>query len=246
MGKNIVIIGATSDIAEATARIWAKEGGNLFLIARNEERLGSLCRDLQVVGAGEVHRELLDVMDFNRYDEILNRIKESFNSIDIVLIAHGSLSDQEECEDDLQKAAEEFTLNATTTISLSLGIAGLLKRQQRGTLAVISSVAGDRGRQSNYVYGAAKGGVSTFLQGLRNRLYHEGVQVVTIKPGPVKTKMTTGMETNFLWSEPSKVASQIVSAITDKKDIVYVPGYWRWIMMGVKAVPERLFKRLRL
>lgn len=246
MSKNIVVIGATSDIAEAVEKIWAEQNTRLFLVARNEERLNTLSSDLQIRGAESVETAVLDVRNTDNFDSIIKQVKQFFNSIDIVLIAHGSLSDRDECETNMQKAVEEFTINATSVISLSLGFAELMKKQNGGTIAVISSVAGDRGRQSNYIYGSAKGALNTFLQGLRNRMYSFGVHVLTIKPGPVDTKMTDGKDKNLLWTESSTVARKIVSAIEKKINVVYIPGYWRIVMSIIKSIPEEVFKRLNL
>jgi short-subunit dehydrogenase len=166
--------------------------------------------------------------------------------IDIVLIAHGSLPDQKACEQDTQKTLEAINTNAISTISLLTYLANHFERQGRGTIAVISSVAGDRGRQSNYVYGTAKAAVTVFLQGLRNRLYKSGVQVLTIKPGFVDTPMTAAFKKGLLWASPEEIAKAIYIAIATTKDIIYAPWYWRWILLIIRHIPEILFKRLSL
>ena len=166
--------------------------------------------------------------------------------MDTVLIAHGTLPDQPACEADYAVTLEAMTTNALSAISLLTRLANRFESQRRGTLAVISSVAGDRGRKSNYVYGTAKAAVSTFLDGLRNRLYESGVKVVTAKPGFVDTPMTASFEKGLLWAQPDAVGRGIHQAIVRGKDVVYLPGFWRLIMMIIRHVPETVFKRLSL
>ena len=165
---------------------------------------------------------------------------------DTVLIAHGTLSDQKDSEASFQAARREFETNALSVISLLTHLANRIERQGYGTLSVISSVAGDRGRQSNYVYGTAKAAVTTFMQGLRNRLHRAGVHVLTIKPGLVDTPMTAGLRKGVLWAKPEAVAAGIYEAIRKKRDVVYLPRFWRPIMWLLRAIPEPIFKRLRL
>ena len=166
--------------------------------------------------------------------------------MDTVLIAHGTLPDQKSCEQSFETARREFEINALGVMSLLTHAANRFERQGFGTLAVIGSVAGDRGRQSNYVYGAAKGAVSIFLQGLRNRLNTRGVRVLTIKPGFVDTPMTADFAKGILWSDPEQVAGGIYKAIEKKKDIVYLPWFWSPVMRMIRGLPETIFKRLHL
>ena len=244
--KKILIIGATSAIAEATARIWAQSGNELFLVARNEERLNLMTKDLKVRGASEVHSYSIDANNFDRYSSMLDKACGVLGVIDIVLIAHGTLSNQKECEQSVDLTMQEIKTNALSAIALLTHLANRFERQGNGTIAVISSVAGDRGRASNYVYGSAKAMVTTFTSGLRQRLYKSGISVVTIKPGFVDTPMTAEFKKGLLWAKPDDVAAKIVRAIDKRKDEVYVPMFWWGVMWIIKRIPEILFKKVSL
>lgn len=244
--KKILIIGATSAIAEATARLFAERGDRLFLVARNEERLQTLRRDLTIRGAESVTTDILDINEFDRHERLIDTAFETMDGVDMALIAHGSLPEQSACEKDFTLALKELNTNAVSTISLLTHLANRFEQSGRGCIACITSVAGDRGRKSNYVYGAAKGAVSIFLQGLRNRLSKSGVHVLTIKPGFVDTPMTAAFTKGLLWTRPEKVAQSIRSAMEKRRDVIYVPWYWFLIMLIIRTVPEKLFKRLSL
>ena len=245
--RKILIIGATSAIAEAAARIFATRGDALFLIARNAEHLRAVVADLNIRGAARADSATLDVTDFAAHDAVIEKAERDLGGIDIALIAHGTLSDQAQCEQSVDVMRREFDVNALSTLALLTALAGRMEARRNGTLAVISSVAGDRGRQSNYVYGAAKAAVSTFLGGLRQRLAKSGVTVLTIKPGFVDTPMTAAIANKgALWAQPDRVAAGIVQAIDRGRNIVYLPWFWRWIMLGIRHIPEPLFKRLKL
>src|SRR5690554_2002034 len=180
---NIMIFGATSAIAVEVARIYARRQHHLFLVARNESKLADVKADLIARGAASVTMEVMDAVDFDQHQAIITNAMDVLGSIDVALIAHGTTPDQKNCQSNVALTLHEMEVNGTSVISLSTLLSEQMQQQSYGTLAVISSVAGDRGRQSNYVYGAAKGMVSLFLAGLRNRLSSEGVHVVTIKPG---------------------------------------------------------------
>jgi len=244
--EKVLIIGATSAIAEETARLYAKQGAALALVARNGERLQSLCADLPIRGAAAAHAYSMDVNDTASHKGILDQAQAALGGLDVVLIAHGTLPDQKACEQDVGLALREFNTNAVSTIALLTDLANRMESQGRGSIAVISSVAGDRGRQSNYLYGSAKAALSIFLQGLRNRLQASGVQVLTIKPGFVDTPMTAEFKKGLLWVKPAVIAKGIVKALRKKKDVVYLPFFWRWIMLIIKSIPERMFKRMSL
>lgn len=244
--QNILIVGATSAIAEAVARRYAARGNKLFLLARNAERLVTMAADLKIRGAAEVYTAVFDANDFDMHQSILDTVNDALGDIDIVLIAHGTLGDQKACEASVTTTLHELTTNAISTIALLTLLANQMELKQRGTIAVIGSVAGDRGRQSNYIYGTAKSAVSTFLQGLRNRLYKSNVHVVTIKPGFVDTPMTAAFPKGPLWASAETVAIGIEQAIDKKKDVVYLPGFWWFILTIIRLVPEQLFKRLSL
>ena len=166
--------------------------------------------------------------------------------MDAVLIAHGTLPEQRACEADWQLAREALLVNGLSPVLLAQQVAAKMAAQQGGVLAVISSVAGDRGRQSNYIYGAAKGGLSVFLQGLRNRYFAQGVKVLTVKPGFVDTPMTAAFAKGPLWASADGVAGDILAAMARGRDVLYTPWFWRAIMWIIRSIPERVFKRLSL
>jgi decaprenylphospho-beta-D-erythro-pentofuranosid-2-ulose 2-reductase len=244
--KKILIIGATSAIAEATARLWAAQGHSIYLLGRNEERLHAITADLFVLGANFVQYALLDVNSFSQHAAVLDVAVAALDGIDIVLIAHGTLGDQKTCECNIAATLLELNTNAISVISLLTHLASRFEAQKQGTIAVISSVAGDRGRQSNYVYGTAKGAVTIFMQGLRQRLDKSGIQVLTIKPGFVDTPMTAEFKKGLLWTAPERIARSVASAIDKRRDVVYAPWFWAGIMSVIRLIPERIFKQLKL
>jgi len=245
--SNILIIGATSAIAKELARSYADQGNKLFVVARNPEQLDAMVDDLRIRGAGEVGQMVLDCNDFDQHELMLKQAIESIGDIDIALICHGSLPVQSSCESDFQLAHDEINTNGLSVISLLTSIAAHMSQRQQGTIAVITSVAGDRGRASNFVYGAAKALVSTYLQGLRGRLLANNVHVVDIKPGFVDTPMTAGIDKRGpLWSSPKLVATIIEKSISNKRHTVYAPFYWRYIMLIVCSIPEFIFKKLKI
>ena len=247
--SRIAIFGATSAIATACARRWVAQGDSVFLIGRNPDKLRALVDDLAVRKSGEqkVASAVADLDDFSKHEGLLAEAEAALGGLDVVLIAHGSLPDQKACEASLELAMAEIRTNALSVIAIATLAANQFEAAGRGTIAVIGSVAGDRGRQSNYVYGAAKGMVALFLQGLRNRLARSGVAVVTIKPGFVDTPMTANIaKKGLLWAQPDAVARGIVGATARGRDIVYLPGFWRLIMLAIVHIPERVFKRMSL
>jgi decaprenylphospho-beta-D-erythro-pentofuranosid-2-ulose 2-reductase len=244
--RKILIVGATSAIAEATARILAERGDALYLVARNQLRLSAIAADLLVRGSPRVGSEVLDANDLAGHEPMLDRAGSFLGGYDTVLIAHGTLSDQKACEGSVELTLQEINTNALSVVALLTRVANYLAQQRSGTIAVISSVAGDRGRGSNYVYGSAKALVTAFLSGLRQRLAKAGVGVVTIKPGFVDTPMTAAFAKGPLWARPERVAQGIVKAIDRQGGTVYLPGFWWPIMLIIRAIPERLFLRLSL
>lgn len=244
--QKILIIGATSAIAEATARRWAVGGNALFLVARNAARLETIAADLRVRGAASVASLAMDANDTAAHAAMLDAANDALGGLDVALIAHGTLPDQKACERSVEVTLQEIATNGLSVIALATLLGEKFERQGSGTLAVIGSVAGDRGRQSNYVYGAAKGLVGLFLQGLRNRLDRKGVQVLTIKPGFVDTPMTAAFKKGALWAQPEDIAAGILRAIAKKRDVVYLPGFWRLIMLIIRHIPEFIFKKLSL
>jgi decaprenylphospho-beta-D-erythro-pentofuranosid-2-ulose 2-reductase len=244
--QRVLVIGATSAIAEATSRLFAARGDRLYLLARNTARLGDIAADLQVRGASWVGFGTLDANDIASHEAVINEAWQDLGGMDVVLIAHGTLPDQPQCEASVQEALREFATNATSTIALLTPLANRMQSNGSGTIAVISSVAGDRGRASNYLYGAAKSAVSTFLSGLRQRLGRHGVNVLTIKPGFVDTPMTKNFKKGALWAQPQTIARGIVNAIDRRRSVVYLPWFWRYIMLIIRCIPEFLFKRVQL
>ena len=242
----LMIVGATSAIAQAVARLYAAEGAALFLLARDGEKLAVVTADLEARGAERVAGLAMDVLDYDRHARLAEEAEAALGGLDAVLVAHGTLPDQAACERDWDLARRELEVNAVSVLSLLTHLANHFESRGRGTLAVISSVAGDRGRRSNYLYGTAKGAVSLFLQGLRNRLQGAGVRVITIKPGFVDTPMTASFAKGALWATPERVAQDIRRAMERGTEVVYTPFFWRYIMWIIRMIPEPLFKRLSL
>jgi decaprenylphospho-beta-D-erythro-pentofuranosid-2-ulose 2-reductase len=244
--RKILIVGATSAIAEATARIWANNGDHLFLVARYKEKLEAAATDLMVRGCQKVQTYVMDVNDFDAHTLMLDAAEQALNGLDTVLIAHGTLSDQAACQKSVDLTMQEIRTNALSVIALLTHIANRFEQQKNGVIAVISSVAGDRGRQSNYVYGSAKAMVTIFTSGLRQRLHKSGVAVVTIKPGFVDSPMTVDFKKGFLWASPEKVAAIIARACNKNSNVVYAPWFWINIMIIIKIIPECVFKKISI
>ena len=241
----VLIIGATSAIAKASARIYAELGYSLHLIARREDQLELLASDLLVRGASKVSHSVIDLNKFAEHKNILDAAFTELGGVDVALICHGSLPDQDKVEKNFKQALKEINTNGVSVISLLTELAPKFIEQRQGTIAVITSVAGDRGRQPNFVYGAAKSLVSTYLQGLRGKLLAHNVNIVDIRPGLVDSPMTAQFPKGPLWSSPEQVAQKIVKSIRRGSHTVYAPGYWRIIMLVVSAIPDFVFKRLK-
>jgi len=246
MMQNILIIGATSAIAEACARRYAHAGARLFLAGRDHTRLRAIADDLRVRGAAQVESGICDVDDDQAQEAVIAQAFAIMSRVDIVLIAHGTLPDQARCESDVTYALQHFHTNATATIALLTRLAQRLQTQGSGTLAAISSVAGDRGRASNALYGSAKAAVDACLSGLRQRLHRHGVNVLTIKPGFVDTPMTHAFRKGLLWAKPDTIARGIERAIAHRRSVVYSPWFWWPIMQAIRHIPEFVFRRVSL
>jgi short-subunit dehydrogenase len=242
--KKILVLGATSGIAEATCRIWAAQGAQLFLVARNAEKLAAVAADLKLRGAAYVGTAVADLDNTDKHAELLSHAVNSLTGMDIAYLAYGILGDQARGEQDFEHAAQILHTNFVAPVSLLTWLANFCVQRRSGVLAVISSVAGERGRKSNYLYGSSKAGLTAFLAGLRNRVDRQGVTVLTIKPGPVNTAMTAHMAIKK--ADVNKVAAAIVKAIDAKKDNFYVPGFFQPIMFIIRNIPERIFKKLNL
>lgn len=247
MNQKILIIGATSGIAEAVARRYAEQGAQLFLAARNNDKLQAISTDLAIRGAREVKTFVLDTNESDRISQMLDTAWQAFVTIDVALVAHGTLPDQARTETDITYGISEFRTNAESVIACLVGLAGRFEPQGKGVIAVIGSVAGDRGRAANYLYGAAKAAIDTYTSGLRVRLFKHGIHVLTIKPGFVATPMTAQLNLSVqLMATPERVAKDIQHAIIARKNVLYTPWFWKWIMLIVHWIPEAVFKRMKL
>jgi short-subunit dehydrogenase len=244
--QRILLVGATSAIAQAAARILAERGDHLYLVARGKERLETVAADLRTRGAGRVETEVLDASDLPACEGVAARAEAALDGLDVVLVAHGTLGDQKASQASFEATQRELTTNFLSVVAILTPAANRFEETRAGTICVISSVAGDRGRQSNYVYGTAKAAVSTYLQGLRNRLHPAGVAVVTVKPGFVDTPMTAHLQKGILFASPEKIGKGIVRAMDKRRDVVYLPWFWRPILFIIRHVPEVAFKRTKL
>lgn len=244
--RRVAIFGITSAIAEATARLFAARGDALFVVGRNCAMVDAIANDLRTRGASKVETACADLAATEAHERLFDAGSAALGGLDVVLIAHGVLPDQQACEASYQAFLDQFQVNALSTISLITVAANRFEAKRRGTIAVLSSVAGDRGRPTNFAYGTAKAAVSTFLDGQRARLYRSGVHVVTVKPGFVDTPMTAHLPKGRLWAQPEAVARATVLAIDHGKNNVYTPWFWRVIMFVIRHIPEPIFKRLAL
>ncbi|MEX1197972.1 MAG: SDR family oxidoreductase [Pseudohongiellaceae bacterium] len=242
--QNILIIGAGSAIARALSRRYAGRGCRLVLTGRDPEALQRQARDLTLRGAALADTILLDVNDSDQaLQAVIDDARGRLGSIDAAVLCHGTLPDQTSIAHDPARVQDAIATNGLSTIRLLCHLVPVLRLQGNGTLAVITSVAGDRGRGSNYIYGSAKALVSTYLQGLRAELHPDGIHVMDIRPGFVDTPMTSQFRKGPLWSTPDRVARQIEQGIRRRRDILYTPGFWRLIMWVIRLIPEPVFKR---
>jgi short-subunit dehydrogenase len=238
----VAIIGATSAIAEAAARRFAAEGATIFLAARDQAKLRVVADDLRARGAADVITHTADFAEVAKHDAIVR----AAGKVDVVLIAYGTLPDPKAIETDPAAQIAAFELNATSVISMASRFANALEEQRSGTLAVIGSVAGDRGRRSNYVYGAAKAAVHAWCDGARGRLRRKGVAVALIKPGWVSTPMTAHMRRNPLFATADSAGAAVHDAIARKRRVAYVPSWWSLVSLVVRVVPSAILDRLPL
>ena len=242
--STVLIVGANSDIAKATAREYAKAGFDLILALRNKDAIEPFVKDLKIRHEQRIEAIELDVLDYKSHAEIYSGLS---NPIDGVIVAVGYLGDQQHSQEDFEESKRIIDTNFTGVVSLLNIIANDFEKRQTGFIVAISSVAGDRGRKKNYQYGAAKAGLTAYLSGLRNRLFDKGVTVLTVKPGFVLTKMTRDLDLpEKLTAQPKDIALAIYSAQQKGKDTLYYMKKWRLIMWIIRMIPEKIFKRLDL
>jgi decaprenylphospho-beta-D-erythro-pentofuranosid-2-ulose 2-reductase len=242
--KRILVFGATSAICHELLKLYAQSGSDFYLLARDGGKLKAVAADLKARG-GTVSGEAY--FDFNSWESIAETVldaKAKLGHLDLILVAHGTLPNAEDCEVSLGAVKACMDDNFTSAAVVIQSAAQQLALQGAGTLAVLSSVAGDRGRKSNYVYGAAKAGIDTLLQGLQGRFFDTDIRVVNVKPGMIKTPMTQGMKQGALWSSPQAIAPTIHSAIARGRPVCYAPGYWRFIMFFIRCLPTSVMARL--
>ncbi len=241
----VAIFGASAGMAFAVAKIYAERHARLFLIARDRQKLSDMERDLKARGASEVQTLVADLGSAAGARAATELLRQRTNKLDVVLIASGILGDTEQLLSDSQACEQLFNVNVQAPIAISNGILPLLLQQKSGILGLFSSVAGDRGRASNFIYGASKAALTAYASGLRARLSESGVHVLTIKPGIVATAMTAHLPRGPLTANPEAVARRIVKAVDRRANTLYVPGFWRWVMCVITHLPEFIFKRLR-
>lgn len=241
----IVIIGATSAIVKEVARLYCNQGPHFVLVGRSEKRLLPLKADLLARGAGDVKVEELAFDNYKQHQVFAENCFES-EKVHLLIIAHGQLPIQEEVQDDFVKLKSFMDANYTSYLSFLSSFSSLFEKQKSGRIAVFTSVAGDRGRKSNYVYGSFKAGIQTYLEGLRARISANGVSVLDIRPGLIDTPMTAHLTKNFLFASPDIAAKDIVKAINKGTTVLYTPFFWRYIMLIIKNIPRFIFNKMNL
>jgi decaprenylphospho-beta-D-erythro-pentofuranosid-2-ulose 2-reductase len=243
----VLVLGAASAIARAVAGEFARRGFDLLLAGRDREELDKVAADLSLRYGVRAQGRVFDALDFDSHPAFVEACREtSRDSLSGVVLCFGYLGEQSAAQKDPAEARRVLDTNLVGAVSILSLLANHLEGKRAGFLCALSSVAGDRGRQSNYVYGAAKAGLTVFLQGLRNRLFASGVTVTTIKPGFVDTPMTWGRPGLFLVASPQAAARSIVKAVLKGEDLAYVPRFWRPVMLLIRLIPEKIFKRMRL
>jgi short-subunit dehydrogenase len=242
----VLVLGATSRIAQRVAHVYARSGEAVFVAARDSGEAERIAADLRVRYGATVAAAALDALDFDRHGAFVADVARAMGPVDVGVVACGEMGEQAASEHDFAAARRVIDVNYTGAVSLCEALAAHMEARGRGSIVGIGSVAGDRGRQSNYFYGSAKGAFALYLQGLRNRLHKRGVHVLTVKPGFVDTRMTWGLRTRIPVATPEAAAEAIVAAQRRRKDVLYYPPFWRLVMGAIRAVPEPVFKRLSL
>lgn len=240
----ILIIGAKSDIAKEVARIYAKNGYNLYLAARESDSLEDLKQDIALRSGVEVVLKEFDVTDFASHESFYGSLEEKPLG---VIVVSGYMAEQKSAQKEWNETLQTINVNYTGAVSILNIIANDFEKERRGFIVGVSSVAGDRGRKANYIYGSAKAAFSAYLSGLRNRLYESGVQVLTVKPGFVHTKMTEHLDLpQKLTATPNEVAEDIFNAQQKGRNVLYTKPIWMVIMLIIKHIPEFLFKKMSI
>jgi short-subunit dehydrogenase len=246
MPEAVLILGATSSIARHVAAALAARGHALFLAGRNLSEVERLAADLRIRHNVETAAGRFDAEDYESHRDFLREVVRRMGDIEGVVAAFGYLGEQEAAEKSIEETFHVIDRNFTAAVSVLNHCAEFFETRRAGFIVAISSVAGDVGRRSNYLYGAAKGGLNVYLQGLRARLFRSGVRVLTVKPGFVDTPMTFGRPGLFLVASPAEVGEKIVRALGRGRDVAYVPWFWRFIMLALKLTPEAVRKRLKI
>lgn len=242
--KTILILGGNSDVGKSLAKDFGRLGSNLILTSRKKNQLDSFRSDLEIRYEINCNIETFDALDLKSHESFYKKLN---TKPDIVISCIGYLDNQKESQKDFNEALKSIQSNFTGLVSILNIISNDFERKGTGVIVGISSVAGDRGRGSNYIYGSSKSAFTTYLSGLRNRLHASGVKVITIKPGFIKSKMTNHLKlSSIISSSPNKVSSLIIKSIQKRKNVLYIKGYWRWIMITIKLIPENIFKLLKL
>lgn len=240
----VLIIGAKSDIAKEVAREYAKNGYDLYLAGRNIDEMKDFENDIKIRSKAEVNLKEFDITKFETHSDFYSSLEPK--PLGVIVVA-GYMAEQKTCENDWSKTLNTINVNFTGAVSILNIISNDMEQNKNGFIVGVSSVAGDRGRKANYIYGSAKAGFSAYLSGLRNRLYESGVKVLTVKPGFVNTKMTEHLDLSAkLTAESEDVASDIYNAQQKGKDILYTKSIWRFVMLVIKHIPEMIFKRLSI
>ena len=243
---NVLILGATSPIARAVAQEYAERGYNLYVACREEERAEEIARDLVVRHDVRALGGHFDATELDAHERFIEGVEQELGPIDVALVAFGEMGEHERSQRDASAARHVIDVNYTGAVSLCEVLAARMIARESGSIVGITSVAGDRGRQSNYIYGSAKGAFTLYLQGLRNRCFAHGVKVTTAKLGFVRTRMTEGLKTRIPVATPQQVGRALYHAQQGGVDVLYYPRFWAGIMGVIRAIPEGVFKRLKL
>ena len=243
----VIILGATSAIAEATARLYAGEGADLLLVGRQADKLSAIAADLRIRGARRAETAVCDLAQTGDAEAVFGGFVQQLGGVDHILLAYGILGDQAAAERDPSVAEEIVRINFNSAAAWSLAAASELERQGHGSLVVIGSVAGDRGRRANFVYGAAKAGLAALVEGIAHRFADKGPRAVIVKPGPTITPMTEGFDRKgLLWATAPQVAVVVRRAASRGGPVVYAPWFWRYIMLIIRMMPARIFNRMNI